>query len=415
MAAATSAASSATPGSGAHPSYTDNAMRAASSTSNHSGQGSGAGFKTPLSATYPSAINSPMSTSSPRFLRPNTAGTNESARTPLTPPSAYFDFLRVHSPASTNTPLSTGTSTHFSFSGLKSPAWAAGERQFAKPLTPTTRPALASASSQSSCDSDSSYASALSSASSNALSAAAGPTSAPTANSGKPLLRHASGNPTATVPATKASCPPPSCLNSTSDAPVPQSATRRTSDDPPRRPSLVIPPSPTSSFTNVQPMSAASSTMSAPGGTVNSAANSAASPNPWSALSAGRSPHPNKSGAASASPVTIRHVVTRTVTWSRPAGASSHKGSALGRSAVTGKTKRSQSPLVNTTDESSIPSESDEKTETEKAEGDDETAPAAVKCSHHERNTSSESAKSDQSQRKPLVGEAPKGKRRRVK
>ncbi|KAF1996129.1 hypothetical protein P154DRAFT_326721 [Amniculicola lignicola CBS 123094] len=68
-------------------------------------------LKTPLSATYPSELRSPMihSASTPTFIK-----REESLKTPITPPSAYLDFLKTLSPALMS-PLPTGTSTKFVF------------------------------------------------------------------------------------------------------------------------------------------------------------------------------------------------------------------------------------------------------------------------------------------------------------
>ncbi|KAF2280684.1 uncharacterized protein EI97DRAFT_5594 [Westerdykella ornata] len=70
-------------------------------------------LKTPLSATYPSELRSPMvhSASTPTFIK-----REESLKTPITPPSAYLDFLKTLSPAIMS-PLPSSASTRFVFEG----------------------------------------------------------------------------------------------------------------------------------------------------------------------------------------------------------------------------------------------------------------------------------------------------------
>ncbi|KAF2265662.1 hypothetical protein CC78DRAFT_183762 [Lojkania enalia] len=74
-------------------------------------------LKTPLSATYPSELRSPMvhsavhSAATPTFIK-----REEALKTPITPPSAYLDFLKTLSPVLMS-PMPTGTSTKFVFEG----------------------------------------------------------------------------------------------------------------------------------------------------------------------------------------------------------------------------------------------------------------------------------------------------------
>ncbi|KAJ4983105.1 hypothetical protein SVAN01_11404 [Stagonosporopsis vannaccii] len=74
-----------------------------------------ASLKTPLSATYPSELKSPMvmSATTPTFAW---IKREDSLKTPITPPAAYLDFLKTLSPAFMS-PMSTGTSTKFVFEG----------------------------------------------------------------------------------------------------------------------------------------------------------------------------------------------------------------------------------------------------------------------------------------------------------
>ncbi|EON65032.1 hypothetical protein W97_04267 [Coniosporium apollinis CBS 100218] len=65
-------------------------------------------LKTPMTATYPSEVCSPIS-STPTWIK-----REDSLKTPITPPSAYLDFLKALSPALMS-PLPTGASTRFTF------------------------------------------------------------------------------------------------------------------------------------------------------------------------------------------------------------------------------------------------------------------------------------------------------------
>ncbi|KAF2832154.1 hypothetical protein CC86DRAFT_86944 [Ophiobolus disseminans] len=75
-------------------------------------------LKTPLSATYPSELKSPMIHSATTPLFANIKREDESLRTPITPPSAYLEFLKNLSPVLTS-PMSTGTSSRFVFEGSR--------------------------------------------------------------------------------------------------------------------------------------------------------------------------------------------------------------------------------------------------------------------------------------------------------
>ncbi|KAF2876838.1 hypothetical protein BDV95DRAFT_602799 [Massariosphaeria phaeospora] len=70
-------------------------------------------LKTPLSATYPSELRSPMihSASTPTFIK-----REDSLRTPITPPTAYLDFLKTLSPVILS-PMSAGAGAKFVFEG----------------------------------------------------------------------------------------------------------------------------------------------------------------------------------------------------------------------------------------------------------------------------------------------------------
>ncbi|OJD32428.1 uncharacterized protein BKCO1_3800063 [Diplodia corticola] len=65
-------------------------------------------LKTPVSATYPSELRSPQ------VATPSLVKREEGEKTPITPPAAYVDFLKALSPALMS-PMPTGTSTKFTF------------------------------------------------------------------------------------------------------------------------------------------------------------------------------------------------------------------------------------------------------------------------------------------------------------
>ncbi|KAK4500307.1 hypothetical protein PRZ48_008496 [Zasmidium cellare] len=65
-------------------------------------------LQTPGSGTFPSELLSPMAPS------PSFSKREDALKTPITPPSAYLDFLKNFSPA-IQSPASTGTSARFSF------------------------------------------------------------------------------------------------------------------------------------------------------------------------------------------------------------------------------------------------------------------------------------------------------------
>lgn len=74
-------------------------------------------LKTPVSATYPSELRSPfpLSASTPTFAAIKRER-EEAIKTPITPPTAYLDFLKTLSPVLMS-PMSTGTSSKFVFEG----------------------------------------------------------------------------------------------------------------------------------------------------------------------------------------------------------------------------------------------------------------------------------------------------------
>ncbi|KAF1943475.1 hypothetical protein EJ02DRAFT_134634 [Clathrospora elynae] len=72
-------------------------------------------LKTPLSATYPSELRSPMVTSATTPIFANIKREDD-LKTPITPPTAYLEFLKNLSPV-LSSPMSTGTSSRFVFEG----------------------------------------------------------------------------------------------------------------------------------------------------------------------------------------------------------------------------------------------------------------------------------------------------------
>ena len=89
-------------------SATATATMAAAGFNKRSSSSAASSLQTPASGTFPSELRSPM-VASPSLLRQDDA-----LKTPITPPSAYLDFLKSMSPALMS-PLPTGTSSHFKF------------------------------------------------------------------------------------------------------------------------------------------------------------------------------------------------------------------------------------------------------------------------------------------------------------
>ncbi|CAG5175061.1 uncharacterized protein ALTATR162_LOCUS10799 [Alternaria atra] len=71
-------------------------------------------LKTPMSATYPSELRSPMITSATTPIFANIKREDSDLKTPITPPTAYLEFLKNLSPV-LSSPMSTGTSSRFVF------------------------------------------------------------------------------------------------------------------------------------------------------------------------------------------------------------------------------------------------------------------------------------------------------------
>ncbi|KAF2242800.1 hypothetical protein BU26DRAFT_133434 [Trematosphaeria pertusa] len=116
-------------------------------------------LKTPVSATYPSELRSPMvlsaTTPTSAFIKKE----GDSMKTPITPPTAYLDFLKTLSPVLMS-PMSTGTSSKFVFEGnrpasmtsVTSSASSASYTSTSAPADKTDSPATSRASSCCNCD-----------------------------------------------------------------------------------------------------------------------------------------------------------------------------------------------------------------------------------------------------------------------
>ncbi|GAB7366677.1 hypothetical protein MBLNU230_g8660t1 [Neophaeotheca triangularis] len=92
-------------------------------------------LQTPQSGTYPSELRSPMIESPSHVKR------EEGLKTPITPPSAYLDYLKNMSPALMS-PAPTGTSTRFSFNDKTSDTASAPRTDKCSISPPTSEPAL---------------------------------------------------------------------------------------------------------------------------------------------------------------------------------------------------------------------------------------------------------------------------------
>jgi hypothetical protein len=111
-------------------------------------------LKTPLSATYPSELRSPMVHSATDSIFANIKREDDSLRTPITPPTAYLEFLKNLSPVLTS-PMSTGTSSRFVFEGRPvSVTSAASSASFTSTSAPADKdsPATSRSSSCTRCD-----------------------------------------------------------------------------------------------------------------------------------------------------------------------------------------------------------------------------------------------------------------------
>ncbi|KAF2720302.1 hypothetical protein K431DRAFT_285963 [Polychaeton citri CBS 116435] len=224
---------------------------------------SSSSLQTPSSASYPSELRSPM-VGSPGFIK-----REDGLKTPITPPSAYLDFLKqnMNSPALLS-PAPTSTSARFSFNEKPS-------------LEPTSERASNSPpSSQPVISRNSSYDSNASSTSS---------------ASAKSLPSQVSASSKRERPQSPRIAIPPSPFVK----PGPRSA--RT----PKR--LHIPQSPVVFSPGAQSATVAHSPY----------ASTPLSAAPWSASFSPRSYHPDDPTTGPPGKVTVRQVVTRTITYCR--------------------------------------------------------------------------------------------------
>ncbi|KAF1836616.1 hypothetical protein BDW02DRAFT_221328 [Decorospora gaudefroyi] len=210
-------------------------------------------LKTPMSATYPSELRSPMISSATTPIFANIKREDSDLKTPITPPTAYLEFLKNLSPV-LSSPMSTGTSSKFVFGDSRptSVTSSASSASFTSTSAPADKdsPATSRSSSCSRCD-------------------------------------PAKDEPPMSAPPTKlqmVTIPPPSPFIR------PQSA---------RTPRLYIPQSPFS-----------------PAGMVQSPASANSIQSPFSAVSSPKTRDVEKKTGRSRR-VSVREVVTRTVTYSR--------------------------------------------------------------------------------------------------
>ncbi|KAH7131965.1 hypothetical protein B0J11DRAFT_427902 [Dendryphion nanum] len=221
-------------------------------------------LKTPLSATYPSELKSPMiqsAAATPTFIK-----REDSLKTPITPPIAYLDFLKTLSPVLMS-PMPTGSSTKFVFEANR----------------PTS---IASVTSSNSTTSFTSTSGPMDKPS---------PTSAPSSRESSCNCDAAKQEPPKTAPLSKPRLP---ANIDTVSIPPPSPFTRPQSA---RAPRLYIPQSPYS------PNTVRSPALRSPGSATSiNSPYSAMSPKPWDL----------EKKSARSRRVSVREVVTRTVTYS---------------------------------------------------------------------------------------------------
>ncbi|KAK0271044.1 hypothetical protein LTR54_006667 [Friedmanniomyces endolithicus] len=121
-------------------------------------------LQTPPSGGFPSEMRSPLA-GSPGFLKQK----ENDLKTPITPPSAYLDFLKSMSPAMMS-PAPTSTSARFSFHA---------ERTSDKASDTTGKPSISPPTSQPALSRNTSYESTASTASASSAQSAASSTTVP--------------------------------------------------------------------------------------------------------------------------------------------------------------------------------------------------------------------------------------------
>ncbi|CAD0086856.1 unnamed protein product [Aureobasidium mustum] len=225
-------------------------------------------LQTPLSASYPSEVKSPFP-GTPSFIK-----REENIKTPVTPPVAYLDFLKSM-PTGLASPLTTGTSSKFHFQD-KVPSEAIEEVDEKSPdATPeAVQPTLSRTNSTSS---ESSTTSVISSSTESVHSVSS------TVSETKETKRKAK-------PRSPRVIIPPSPFAKPRSAKLPRG--------------IQVPPSPMSPANLRSPMSARTH--------YEPHSASALSGAPWSATYS-----PTEAESSTTSKMSVRQVVTRTVTYSR--------------------------------------------------------------------------------------------------
>ncbi|XTI86741.1 hypothetical protein V2W45_359827 [Cenococcum geophilum] len=226
-------------------------------------------LKTPISATYPSELRSPMA-STPTYIK-----REESQQTPITPPAAYLDFLKTLSPVLMS-PLSTGASTKFTF----------GENRPSSTYSIASTTSTTSTTSAASNDSATSTSGPIPADKPSPTSSTRSSRASSCCNCEHPISPLTSARPSPTRAETAISIPPPTPFVRPTSA---------------RTPRLSIPQSPFTPATARSPMSAHS---------VHSPYSATMSPRSWDL-------EKNKVGGNTTRAVSVRQVVTRTVTYSR--------------------------------------------------------------------------------------------------
>ncbi|OCL10884.1 hypothetical protein AOQ84DRAFT_374502 [Glonium stellatum] len=223
-------------------------------------------LKTPISATYPSELRSPM-VSTPTYIK-----REEGQQTPITPPAAYLDFLKTLSPVLMS-PLPSGASTKFTF----------GEN---RPSSTYSTTSITSTTSTASTDSATSTSGPIPADKPSPTSSNRSSRASSCCNCEHPMSPPSTTSPAPAKVEMAISIPPPSPFMR------PMSA---------RTPRLFIPQSPFTPATARSPMSAHS---------VHSPYSATMSPRSWDL-------EKSKVGGSTTRAVSVRQVVTRTVTYSR--------------------------------------------------------------------------------------------------
>lgn len=334
---------------------------------------------TPQSATFPSSLQTPGMT--PGFLQAERNRAN--MKTPITPPPAYLDFLRNVDAKGLRTPLATSKSANFSFSEAQRSPYPWPRQPASARLASGAQDPPASRTSR----------------------VPSPPTTAPiiATNGNNSLIRRASDG---SEPTSASQVHLPTVLPSHSKP-----------NQPVRRPSVVIPESPSQpSFSAMSPPTAHVSKARSPL-TANAARDYYMNISPD-----GTTPRSASAPALGKQTYTVRHVITRTVTYTRPVpspGAYAGHLAPNSRPTSSGsRDSRERTPkedvmkldsiLNSTTDEpdSGQKRKPEVKAEEPEKEQEDERSPVEQLVDARTTSTGPGSM--------PLVGEVPSGKRRKV-